>query len=173
MVLFAEHISSIVFLHITRKGIIHCWHTIYIRQIHLWLHTKAILHMEPTVNQWDPFFTFCFILQEKQQLITLSEYIWLVVSTSAGFTELLNHALIIPSGSYDSIGMLHICHLSSPGTMSGKLQTSWALIPSVMAWMKYWNLSSFLISESSCMHLNWLQNPNHSFTSPLNFLSSI
>lgn len=174
MVLFVEHAGSSVFLNITWKEIIHCWHTIYIRRFRLWLHTKAILHVEPIVNQWDPFFTFCSILQEKQQLITLSEYVWLDVSTSAGFTKVLNNALIISSGSDDSIGMLHICHLSSPGTISGKLQTmSWALIPSVMAWMRYWNLLSFFISESSCMHFNWLQNPNHSFTSPLNFLSSI
>jgi hypothetical protein len=138
MVLFAEHTSSSVFHHITQKEIIRCWHTIYIRQFRLWLHMKAVFHVEPIVNQWDPFFTFCFILQEKQQLITLSEYIWLDVSTSGGFTEVFNCALIISSGSNNSIGMLHICHLSSPGTISGKLQTvSWAMIPSVMAWMRY------------------------------------
>lgn len=174
MVLFAEHTSSSVFLHITWKEIIRCGHIIYVRQFHLWLHTKTILDMEPIVNQWDPFFTFYFILKEKQQLISLSEYISLDVSSSAGFTEVLKNAVIISSGRDDSLGMLHICHLSSPGTISGKLQAvSWDLIPSVMAWMRQWNLSSFLISESSCMHLNWLQNRSHSLTSPLNFLSLI
>lgn len=51
MVLFAEHTSSSEFLHITRQEIIRCWHAIYIRQFRPWLHMKAVLQMEPIVNQ--------------------------------------------------------------------------------------------------------------------------